>query len=343
MKGFKVDENQFEIFRAQAKEQRANQKLSPAYQRISYESYYLMSERFWHTDDYLEVIDSISKEELQAFIPQLLSNMDLEMLAHGNFLDDEARQFGEILKKNFRKQGADEHLRVTERTAEIPAGTRLYYQFSVEDVNSAIQLYYQVGPGNHQQRVTLELLQRVIEKPFYHQLRTIEQLGYLVWSGYQQYHNVDGFYFIIQSSVKDPVYLESRIEEFVTSFEKSLMDLSTEEFRQYREALISQKEEPPKNLGEETQRYWREITSEDYDFDRHKAEISALRELSAEDMIRLYRSVFMKDGEIKRLSVQAFGKHHEIREGKGREIEEPETFRDQAEYYENPEGSLAAY
>lgn len=40
--------------------------------------------------------------------------------------------------------------------------------------------------------------------------------GYIVWSGVRNVYGVMGFRFIVQSSVKDPAYIDDRIEEFMT-------------------------------------------------------------------------------------------------------------------------------
>jgi secreted Zn-dependent insulinase-like peptidase len=40
-------------------------------------------------------------------------------------------------------------------------------------------------------------------------------VGYIVWSGVRNVYGVMGFRVIIQSSVKDPAYMDDRIEEFL--------------------------------------------------------------------------------------------------------------------------------
>ncbi len=340
MKNLEIDETQFQIFKNQTKERRINQKLAQSFQRISYESYYLISETLWHTDDYLQVIDQITIKDLEAFIPVLLKQMNIEMLGHGNFSTQEIKVMGDLFEQNFSDSTLKKNGDFEERTLNVPLKPEYTYQIQVEDVNSAIQMLYQAGPGSIKQSVTLDLIQQVVEKSFYHQLRTIEQLGYLVWSGYQQMNKVDGFYFIIQSGTRDPVYLQERIESFIKGFYPTLSKLSQDDFDKFREALISKRLEPPKTLGEETLRYWSEISSRNYEFDRIEKEIEALRKLTLNEIIEAYHSIFIDAESEKKISIQAFGKNHGLKPPRDTLITDAKKFKSGMSFYPNPQGEF---
>lgn len=340
MKNMPVDEVQFAVLKNQMKERRINQKLSPAFQRITYESFYLLSETLWHTDEYLQVIDDITPEALKDFIPQLLSDMSIEVYSQGNFDLKEVNDISELLERSFGADSASSKNEVEERTMTIPAAPDYTYQFEVEDVNSAVELYYQVGTDSVRQTVLLDMIQQIIEKPFYHQLRTVEQLGYLVWSGYRQSNKVDGLYFIIQSGVKDPIFLEERIDRFLTSYLDELKGLSDTEFDQFREALISKRKEKPKNLNEESHRYWSEIVSKRYDFNRLEKEIEQLKSLNLSQVIDAYKTYIVNSDTNKKISIHAFGKNHPFRSGNGRLISAVKKFKSEMDYYPNLSGKI---
>ena len=327
MKTFKAEPDRFDIFKNQIRERRQNQKLAQAYQRITYESYYLLSDPMWHTDDYLSVIDSIRLKEFEAFVPELLSRLKIEMLSHGNLTVEETRKIGKLFRTEFGPM-ADATIETTkEKTIQVPVTPDYHYQIQVEDVNSAIEYQFQVGPRSPKQSVTLDMIQQILEKPFYHQLRTIEQLGYLVWSGFRQSNNVESFYFIIQSGVQDPVYLQERIEAFIKSFTPEMQSLSDQEFEKYRKALISKREEPPKNLGEESHRYWSEISNKSYHFKRLDKEIETLKALQVKDVIDLYEKAFVNADTKRDIAIHGFGKNDPLRQGKGQSINDASKFK----------------
>lgn len=333
-----IDAERFRILKDQMIEDRRNMKLSEAYRQVGYEMIYLLSKPFWHTDDYLAVISDLSVSDLQAFIPTLFSRLQIDFLAHGNFKESEVLRMADLLDARLPIRKSP--LTPNEQTIRIPAGETWVYPFEVPDVNSAIQIYYQAGPSTIRQAVMLDVIQQIIEKPFYHRLRTIEQLGYLVWSGHQESDKVDGFMFIIQSSVKSPAGLQSRIESFVSGFESKLENLDDQAFSKYKEALIARRREAPKNLQEETGRYWETLSSGRYDFERRKKEIAVLQELKLPAVRTLYKKVFVNPASVRKLIVQGFGRSHPLEKPAGQEIQNPGTFKKEMRFYPNPEEPL---
>ena len=66
---------------------------------------------------------------------------------------------------------------------------------------------------------------------------------------------------VVQSPHKDPEYLDQRVEEFLTGYEKHLTELSDEEFQKNITAVIDKLTEKSKNLDQETGRFWGEVWS----------------------------------------------------------------------------------
>ncbi|XP_040362084.1 nardilysin-like [Rosa chinensis] len=71
-------------------------------------------------------------------------------------------------------------------------------------------------------RALIDLFDEIIEKPFYDQLRTKEQLGY-VQCDWKLISGVFGFYFIVQSSEYNPIYLQRRVDNFMNGLEDILV------------------------------------------------------------------------------------------------------------------------
>jgi insulysin len=51
-------------------------------------------------------------------------------------------------------------------------------------------------------------------------------------------------------------------------FQEKLAGIEDDEFEKYKESLAVQRLEKPKKLSAECMRYWSEITSQQYNFDR---------------------------------------------------------------------------
>lgn len=94
--------------------------------------------------------------------------------------------------------------------------------------------------------------------------------GYIVFSGPRRANGIQGLRFIIQSE-KPPHYLESRVEAFLVTMEKSIEDMTDEAFQKHIQALAIRRLDKPKKLSAECAKYWGEIISQQYNFDRGKA------------------------------------------------------------------------
>lgn len=64
--------------------------------------------------------------------------------------------------------------------------------------------------------------------------------------------------------------------------------MSDEEFQRHRDALAAQRLEKPKTMAARGSRYWAEITSQQYNFDRAEIEVSYLRTVTKKQLIEFY-------------------------------------------------------
>jgi insulysin len=84
------------------------------------------------------------------------------------------------------------------------------------------------------------------------QLRTKEQLGYIVFTGMKKIaQNMAAIHFIVQSNHKDALYLDERIETFLkTYYENTLLTMEQEKLTNFINAVKEKLLEKPKNLDE---------------------------------------------------------------------------------------------
>jgi insulysin len=77
----------------------------------------------------------------------------------------------------------------------------------------------------------LQLFELIAKQDTFHQLRTIEQLGYITSLSLSNDSGVYGVQFIIQSSVKGPGHIDSRVESLLKDLESKFYNMSDEEFK----------------------------------------------------------------------------------------------------------------
>ncbi|XP_018580177.1 insulin-degrading enzyme [Anoplophora glabripennis] len=305
---FKIDPKRFNICKENYIRNLKNFSAEQPYQHAVYYLTVLLTEHSWTKQELLAATDQITIDRLEAFIPQILSKMHIESLVHGNVNKEKAIQLVHIVEDHLTSSLNMSPLlpRQLLLNRELKLEGGCHYSYEVQnDVHksSCIELYYQCGLQSKENNVKLELFAQIIQEPCFNILRTKEQLGYIVFSGVRRSNGVQGLRIIVQSD-RHPTYLDSRIEEFLQNMLDYINEMSDEEFSRHREALAAQRLEKPKQLSTQTNRYWSEITAQQYHFDRANVEVAYLRTLSKNDIIEFYKGLLSHTADArKKLSV----------------------------------------
>jgi len=305
------------------------------YQHAVYLASVLLEVRRHHILDYYrEVVESgsLDLDEYRAFVTgELLTSSRMVALCHGNA---SAEQAGEMvaaaraaisskpLSCDERREcesiyralvlPADSEVWVRQHPSTLPEDQRLLA--NADETNSAIEVFLQAGVDERPRTVLVEMLEQVLHKCAEQQLRTVEQLGYIVWCTSRFTYNTVGLRFIIQSAVASPTTLDERIEAFLETVPALLRDLSEVDFADYRQALVERKLEVDKKLRQETARYWHEMTPlQQYDFDRNQRDAEAVRALTQPQLAAFWDATLSRASGVRRkASFQVFAPHLEL-------------------------------
>jgi len=291
----------------------------------------------WTNEEYHEICPKITREELQEFIEKLLKKFYCVAFVHGNVSPTQAKQSLEsvmgIMKPNtlpFPEFPKKELVRLEEGKEYI----HRIKTFNPDDENSAVIVSYQIGLESDVPLLArLELFSQCTATSSFNQLRTTEQLGYIVFAGNSASFGVSGWRVLVQSHVKGPAYLEERIAAWVESVKKELAEMTAEEFDNFRSSLVVSKLEKDKSLWEEYVRWKSEIDfPRVHNFARAEKEAEAIKKLEKQDIIEFYDNYIAVGGKHRRkLSVLIYGKGHEIAElptNCSKEVIEIKSFRD---------------
>ena len=141
--------------------------------------------------------------------------------------------------------------------------------------NSAISYYIHIGDRlEPRQRVAARLLVQLLSEPAFNILRTREQLGYVVSCGIwvSPGRSEMGMRIVVQSE-RAPAYLEERIDAFLDEIQETIENMPEKEFQEHKDGLETEWKEAPKNLKEETNRFWSHIDSGYLDFNLREPSI----------------------------------------------------------------------
>uniref|UniRef100_A0A8C9L9A5 Insulin-degrading enzyme n=1 Tax=Pavo cristatus TaxID=9049 RepID=A0A8C9L9A5_PAVCR len=276
-----------------------NFRAEQPHQHAMYYLRLLMTEVAWTKDELKEALDDVTLPRLKAFISQLLSRLHIEALLHGNITKQAALGIMQMVEDTLIEHAHTKPLLPSQlvryREVQLPdRGWFVYQQRNEVHNNCGIEIYYQTDMQSTSENMFLELFCQIISEPCFNTLRTKEQLGYIVFSGPRRANGIQGLRFIIQSE-KPPHYLESRVEAFLKTMEKCIEDMTEEAFQKHIQALAIRRLDKPKKLSAECAKYWGEIISQQYNFDRDNIEVAYLKTLTKDDIIQFYKVLLAID------------------------------------------------
>jgi len=202
---------------------------------------------------------------------------------------------------------ADQVPRRQTRVLSVGRALRQYTAPNPAERNSACEVYLQVGMDEGDSWLLLALLATLLDQPFYSELRTKQQLGYIVQSSVTESDGVRALVLSVQSSVLPPPQVEERIDTFLRSFRDTLAALSDAELDAYREALAVQATDVDKRLGQQAGRLWSEIVQRRYDYGRPWRTASRVRKVTRQQLLAFYDRVLAPGApETRRLATHVF-------------------------------------
>lgn len=152
------------------------------HQHAIYHVSYLTQEKLWTHEEKLAELYGVEPEHIEQFYPQLLRQLHIEGLAHGNIEAEEALKLVKIVEECLAPKPLPVFQRAQSmRTQVLVPGVSYIHTRDVpnaENLNSAIEYYIQVGDFMDKDlRGKLNLFSQIAHEPCFDQLRTKEQLG----------------------------------------------------------------------------------------------------------------------------------------------------------------------
>ncbi|PKI54674.1 hypothetical protein CRG98_024959 [Punica granatum] len=313
-KSFLPSGDRFKVIKEDLDRSLRNTNMKP----LSHSSYLrlqFLCKSFYDVDEKLHLLGGLSVADLKEFIPKLRSQIYIEGLCHGNLTEEEAIAITDIFRKNLPVQPLPNEMRHKEQVICLPSGANLVRDVHAKnksETNSVVELYFQIGPEFGEESIRMkaliDLFDEIVEEPAFNQLRTKEQLGYVVECSPRVTYRIYGFCFCVQSSKYNPLYLLGRIDNFINGLEELLVGLDDDTFDSYRSGLMSKLLEKDPSLTYETNRFWNQIVDKRYMFDFSEREAEELRSITKGDVLSWYKTYLKQSSpECRRLSVQVWG------------------------------------
>ncbi|XP_030429674.1 nardilysin-like isoform X3 [Gopherus evgoodei] len=284
----------FEMITEQLKKTYFNILIKPEMLAKDVRSLILEHGKWSMIDRYRRLMKGLDTESLSAFVKGFKSHLYVEGLVQGNFTSRESKDFLNYVVLKLQFLPLPHPCPVQFRVVDLP-NTHLLCKVKTlnkGDANSEVTVYYQSGARSLREYTLMELLVIHMEEPCFNFLRTKQTLGYHVYPTCRNTSGILGFSVTVttQATKNNSELVDKKIEDFLLYFEGRMRLLTEKAFRTQVSALIHIKECEDSCLGEEVDRNWNEIMTQQYLFDRLAHEVEALQSLTKSDLVDWFQA-----------------------------------------------------
>ena len=284
---------------------------APSTQSV-HEVYRLLMRPYWSEAERLAVIDRLDVDQLAAHAARLLEKAGITTLSHGDVTPQRAVAMNQMLAAAF---AGSEWLDEVERpVVRMLNDDRAYLRsLDVDHRDSALAAYFQGRHKTDLERAKMSLLARLMEAPFFFQLRTTKRVGYLVHASPLPILQVPGLLFSVQSPTHTPTQIDQLINQFLDEFEQILKRMEEDNFAQVKQGLIARILAQDKKLTDRTNYYWREIDRREFEFDSRRRLAGLIESLDKNDILSYFQRQIK--AQPRKLLVQSPGRREQAAGG----------------------------
>uniref|UniRef100_UPI002FDB5829 insulinase family protein n=1 Tax=Arsukibacterium sp. TaxID=1977258 RepID=UPI002FDB5829 len=258
-------------------------------------------------------LQQLSYDDFCQFNQQLLQQVHLEALMLGNWQQHDAAELITLLR-HWQQQLPSVGRALPSPPQLIKGIGPLWLQQQVEHNDQALVIYLPGTDKTPQQIARFMLANHLMSPRYFHQLRTEQQMGYLVGTGYVPINTLPGMAFYIQSPNFSCADLYQATLAFFHQFLADCQALSEEEFVDMKQGLSSQLAERDASLGARAKRIWLAIGQSDHQFDLSQRITAALQELPLKDFIAFLQRLLASDYDAVMLGTSAMPAHSRLKQ-----------------------------
>jgi len=304
-----------------------NFHLQQPYQQAFYYRSLLLEDRKFALWDYDREIQKITLKDVKSFMRKnLFKRMYVEGLAYGNLDTETIRETLAPLLETFADQPLPPDGRFREQVLQIEPGQVHTFSRKMKVENSALVMELQIAQRTPRLRTAMMVLSNALQPQFYNELRTQQQLGYIVNAGYTELEETLGLVFMIQSGRYNPNTLQQRVDAYFPKFLAGLSQVSEAQLDKLKRSVLSGKLRRSTSTSEETSRLFGIIRNRDADFDYNSREIDALQRLTVPDLQDILHTHLALERQ-RRLVLRMVGSVHEDGPAVGNHINTIDEFK----------------
>jgi len=272
----------------------ANGKKNHVYRQLFSHAKRVTGKAQWLDKDLADAAQKITKADVIAYHAAVKSNPLLRVFAVGNYTEAQVKEIALAAAKILPGKRMPEQRAVNAYVTPAP-GKAINYSDDVELADSAVLQAWFASKKSDDEQAQLAVLNSLFSNAFFMQLRTHEQLGYVVTSFNYPVDDIPGFIMVVQSSNTDLPGIKARMDKFRKDYLATLKATDAAEIEQAKQAMIANVLQKPTDFYAEAGLYTSEFWNAKYKFDGRDRYLAALQKVTKEDLLKIYEQLLLND------------------------------------------------
>ncbi len=266
--------------------------------------------RHFRPAEKLPLAEGVTLKAVQRYAQKLFHRGNLEVVVHGNLTAAEALEGVRGVEETLglKSLPAD---KVFQYAFEAPEpGTHAEVIESLSVNNSCYWQEFVLGADTAENRAMAMVINNFMGEPYFSEMRTRQQLGYIVWSfTTRRYEKLVGG-FVIQSADYPANELMSRSMQLATTFPEMIRSMPEETFNQIKAGVRAELEEKDKSIDERAGTFFNLAFEHGGDWDRKSKTLETLEGLNRETTAGFLEAALSLESG-RGFTVLAYAKEHE--------------------------------
>lgn len=296
-------------------------------------------------DERVKVINNMDFKEFVSLAKDWLKNVRFEWLAMGNLESANIKELINFTEEKFKTQGSqvlskEDSYQI--RTIKLEKNKTYCYEYLIKEAkqnNSDVSILFQ-DKKHPQSKLLIMLLENYLNTPFFDELRTKQQVGYMVDSYFDEYRGIHTMSLATQSNRFPSHQCAIRIMEFLAMIKDKLLNIDEEEFQTYKNSIMNLITEKDLQLKKEMERQWVEVVSHQYFFERKEKQAELLTSITRREFVVFTKRFLFDTPRI--LEVHSVSQLHKEENEKTKELRKSQNLKE-IENLKTFQSTLALY
>ncbi|MCB1679299.1 MAG: insulinase family protein [Halioglobus sp.] len=243
----------------------------------------------WGETALIAELQQLDQSALRRYARRFWASATAEVMIYGNYDRAIVNDVSKLLASVVQRGPAPALPPV--KVLDLAAGEALQYAVAVPHDDAVVAWYLQGADDSWSDRAAADLTAQIVKSGFFQELRTQQQLGYVVAAFSWPQFEVPALVLLVQS----PGTAAPEVAQAMQSYLQDVpAGLDRQQFERHRAALLSEILRPDKNLWERAEFYWQSIARKQWDFNGREALAEAVDAFTLDSWLDYYQRVFLR-------------------------------------------------